>query len=88
MPTPKHMRLLTRQVFGQVERRFHSQESNRQPLPLDLSISPSSFSSLRSSRPNYIKYDIHCHMVFKVTMVSFQMTLVMNKLTYTVMDNG
>ena len=34
----------------QVERRFHSHESNHQPLPWDLGISPPSSSSLRSSR--------------------------------------
>ena len=34
--------------FCQVERRFHSREVNRQPLPLDLGISPPSSSSLRS----------------------------------------
>ena len=50
-PTPKPMRQLTTwQVFCQVERRFHSQESNRQPLPWDLGISPLSSSSLGSSR--------------------------------------
>ena len=28
---------------------------------------------------NYTKYDIQCHMVFYVTMVTFQMTLLVNK---------
>ena len=47
----KHRRQLTTwQVFRQVERRFHSQDSNRQPLPWDLGIPLSSPSSLRSSR--------------------------------------
>ena len=51
-PTPEHMRrLITCQVFCQVERRFHNRESNRQPRPWDLGISrPSSSSSLGSSR--------------------------------------
>ena len=36
-PTPKHRRRLTTwQVFRQVERRFHSRDSNRQPLPWEL----------------------------------------------------
>ena len=48
---PKHRRRLTTwQVFRQVERRFHSRDSNRQPLPWDLGISPPSSNSLRSSR--------------------------------------
>ena len=34
MPMPKNMRqLTTQQVFRQVERRFHSRDSKRQPLP-------------------------------------------------------
>ena len=36
--------------FHQVERKFHSQDSNRQPLPWNLGISPPSSNSLRSSR--------------------------------------
>ena len=37
---PKHMRhLTTLQVLCQVKRRFHSRESNHQPLPWDLDIS-------------------------------------------------
>ena len=53
-PTPKHIRQLTTwQVFCQVERRFHNRESNRQPLPWDLGISPPSSSSLGSSRTSY-----------------------------------
>ena len=44
---PKHMRHLTIwQVFRQVERRFHSRESNRQPLPWDLGIPTPSSGSL------------------------------------------
>ena len=39
--------------FWQVERRFHARESNRQPLPQDMGISPASSSSLRSSRTIY-----------------------------------
>jgi hypothetical protein len=51
MPTPKHKRQLTTcQVSCQVERIFYSLESNRQPLPWDLGISPSSSNSSRSSR--------------------------------------
>ena len=38
MPTPS---------FCRVERRFHIRESNRQPLPLKLGISPPSSNSLR-----------------------------------------
>ena len=50
-PMPKHLRQLTTwQVFRQVERRIHTQESNRQPLPWDLGISPPSYGSLGSSR--------------------------------------
>ena len=36
-----------------VKRRFHSRESNRQPLPWNLGISPPSSSSLGSSRTTY-----------------------------------
>ena len=36
--------------FCQVERRLHSRESYRQPLPKDLGISPPSPNNLRSSR--------------------------------------
>ena len=36
-------------IFGQVERRFHNRESNRQPLPWGLGISPPSSSRLMSS---------------------------------------
>ena len=50
-PTPKHRRQFTTwQVFRQVERRFHSRDSNRQPLPWDLGIPLPSPGSLRSSR--------------------------------------
>ena len=53
MPTPKQKRQLTNwQVLRQVERTFHSWESNRQPFPRDLGISPPSSSSLGSSRTN------------------------------------
>ena len=38
--------------FRQVKRRFHSPDSNHQPLPWDLGISPPSSVSLRSSRTN------------------------------------
>ena len=49
MRVPKHMRQLTTwQVFYQVERRFHSWELNRQPLPWDLGISPPSSCSVGS----------------------------------------
>ena len=53
-PLPKHKRQLitTWQVFCQVERRLHNWESNRQPLPWDLGISPPSSNSLGSSRTN------------------------------------
>ena len=37
---------------------------------------------------DYTKYDIQCHTVFNVTMVSFQMTPLMNKGTNIVMDDG
>ena len=40
--------------FRHVERRFHSQDSNRQPLPWDLGISPPSSDSLRSSRTLFL----------------------------------
>lgn len=50
-PSPKHMRKLTiKQVFCQVQWRFHSRDSNRQPLSWDLSISPPSPNSLGSTR--------------------------------------
>ena len=50
-PVPKHRRQWTTwQIFCQVERRFHSHESNRQPLPWDLGISPPSSGSSGSSR--------------------------------------
>ena len=55
MSTPKHMgHMITWQVLCVVERRFHRQESNRQPLPRDLGISPPSSSSLGSSSTKYI----------------------------------
>ena len=55
-PTPKHKRQLTTwQVFHQVERKFHIQDSNRQPLPRDLGISPPSFGSLRLSQTYWWK---------------------------------
>ena len=37
---------------------------------------------------NNSKYDIYWHMVFDVTMVSFWMTLLMNKFTNIFMDDG
>ena len=44
---PKHMRRLTTwKVLCEVEGRFHNRESNHQPLPWDLSISPPSSNSL------------------------------------------
>ena len=50
-PAPKHRRQFTTwQVFRQVERRFHSRDSNCQPLPWDLGIPLPSPGSLRSSR--------------------------------------
>ena len=50
MTAPKRRRQLTTwQVFCQVERRFHSRESNRRPLSWDLDISPPSSGSLGSS---------------------------------------
>jgi hypothetical protein len=49
MPTPKHMmQLTTWQVLCQVERRIYDRESNRQPLPWDLGISPPSSNNLGS----------------------------------------
>jgi len=36
----------------------------------------------------YTKHHIQCHMVFNVNMVNFQMTLLMNMRTNTVMDGG
>ena len=58
-PAPKHMiRLTTWQIFRQVERRFHNQESIRWPLPWDLGISPPSSSSLRSSRTIYNSFSL------------------------------
>ena len=51
MPTPKHKRQsIIGQVLCQVHRRFHSRESNRQPLPWNLGISPPSSGTLGSSR--------------------------------------
>ena len=48
---PKHKRQFTTwQVFRQVERRFHSRDSNCQPFPWDLGIPLPSPGSLRSSR--------------------------------------
>ena len=35
----------------------------------------------------YTKYDIQCHVVFYVTMVTFGMTLLMNKFTNIIMDD-
>ena len=35
---------------------------------------------------HYTNYDIQCHMVFYITMVTFHMTLLMNKQTNIVMD--
>ena len=32
---------------------------------------------LLSSEPSYTKYDVQCHMVFYVDVVTFQMTLLM-----------
>ena len=36
----------------------------------------------------YSKYDIECHMVFYVTMGTFRLTVLMNKWTNIVMDDG
>ena len=36
----------------------------------------------------YTNYDILCHMVFNVTMVTFWITLLMSKFTNIVMDDG
>ena len=44
-------------LFCQVERRFHSWESNRQPLPWDLDISPPSSSCLGSSRTKLVEFE-------------------------------
>ena len=50
----KHRRQLTTwQVFCQVERRFHSRDSNRQSLPWDLGIPLPSPGSLRPSRTRF-----------------------------------
>ena len=37
---------------------------------------------------SYTKYDIWCHIVFNVTIVILQVTLLMNKGTIIVMDDG
>jgi hypothetical protein len=37
---------------------------------------------------NYTKYDILCHMVPNVTMVTFWMALLVNESTNIVIDNG
>ena len=50
--------LVTWQVFYQVERRFHSWESNRQPLPWGLGISLSSSSSLGSYWTQFFFIDV------------------------------
>ena len=51
MPSPKQRRQLTTwQVFYQVDMRFHSRESNHQPLPWELGICPPSSNNLGSSR--------------------------------------
>ena len=39
-------------------------------------------------KTDYTKYDIQCNMVFIVTMATFWMTLLRNKWTNTVMDDG
>ena len=36
----------------------------------------------------YTKYHILCHMIFDVIIVTFWMTLLMNKFTEIVMDDG
>ena len=64
---PKHMRQLTTwQVLCQVERRFHSRESNRQPLPWYLGISPSSSNSLG---PSWTKSNLFSTHVFLVSVL-------------------
>jgi hypothetical protein len=45
-------------------------------------------STSRWSKKDYTKYGIQCHMVFYVTMVVFGMTLLMNRWTNVVVDNG
>jgi hypothetical protein len=37
---------------------------------------------------SYTKYNIQCHMVFYVTMVTFRTTLLMHKWTNIFMDDG
>ena len=37
---------------------------------------------------SYTKYVLQCHVVFYVTMITFHMTLLMNKWTNIVMDDG
>ena len=46
------------------------------------------FCSCQCSQHNYTKYDICCHMIFSVTMITFRMTLLMIKFTNTVMGDG
>ena len=57
---PKYKRQVTTwQVSRHVERRFHSRESNCQPLPWDLGMSPLSFGSLGSSRSTSTHCQVH-----------------------------
>ena len=46
------------------------------------------FHYLRGRSNYYTKYDIHCHMEFYVTTATFWMTLLKNKWTYIVTDDG
>ena len=63
-PAPKHRRQFTTwQVFRQVERRFHSRDSNHQPLPWDLGIPLPSPGSLRSSRTRNHLYWVYNNLV-------------------------